>query len=271
MTMSSFFAERCSLQMMAGVADRRAHAGGQLAGHAGEPGLRRLVPVLVEVLEAVVLDVVAAVRAEAVDGERVADLVDRVGQQHAGLLGEFAHRVFLVLHLLVGGFGQVEQHQDREVARLAHAAHHDARVGLVAEADVDEAGDRRVDVDLVAVLQLADALHALRLHRVEQELHAVDLALVLGGDVVDDLQVAGLGALFQHRGPGRTLQLDLVVPLGIVEGVGHRLLAFQLVEACRRSRRRCPRRETARCPAPRFPRHRRRRSRRRPRWPSPSR
>ena len=48
--------------------------------------LGAFVPVLVEILEAVVLDVVAAVRAEAVDGERVADLVDGVGQQHAGLL-----------------------------------------------------------------------------------------------------------------------------------------------------------------------------------------
>ena len=227
MTMQQLLRRALQLQVMAGVADRRAHAGGQLAGHAGQLGLGRFVPVLVEVLEAVVLDVVAAVRAEAVDGEGVADLVDGVGEQHAGLLGEFAHRVFLVLHLLVGGFGQVEQHQDREVAGLAHAAHHDARVGLVAQADVGEAGDRRVDVDLVAVLQLADALHALRLHRVEQEFHAMDFALVLRGDGVDDLQVAGLGALFQHRGPGRALELDLVIPFRVVEGIGHRLLAFQ--------------------------------------------
>ena len=45
------------------------------------------------------------------------------------------------------------------------------------------------------------------------------------------VQVAGLGALFQHRGPGRALQLDLVIPFGIMEGVGDRLLAFQFVEA----------------------------------------
>jgi len=73
------------------------------------------------------------------------------------------------------------------------------------------------------------ALDALRLHGVEQELHAMDLALVLGGDVVDHLQIARLGALFLHRGPGRALQLDLVVPLGIMEGLGQRLLAFHLV------------------------------------------
>ena len=90
--------------------------------------------------------------------------------------------------------------------------------------------DRGVDVDLVAVLQLADALHALRLHGVEQEFHAMDFALVLGGDVVDQLQIAGLGALFQHRGPGRTFELDLVIPFRVMEGLGHRLLAFQFVE-----------------------------------------
>ncbi len=172
------------------------------------------------------------------DGERVPHLVDGVGQQHASLLGEFAYgqlRTLLLIlghacYFLVGGFGQVQQHQDGEVPGLAHAAHHDARVRLIAQADVGEAGDGGVDVDLVAVLQLADALHALGLHGVQQELHAVDFPLVPGGDGVDDRQVAGLGALLQHRGPGRTLQLDLVVPLGIVEGVGHRFLAFQLVE-----------------------------------------
>jgi len=59
----------------------------------------------------------------------------------------------------------------------------------------------------------------------------VNFTLVLGGDVIDHLQVACLGALFQHRRPGRTLQLNLVIPLGIVERIRNRLLAFQLVPA----------------------------------------
>ena len=58
----------------------------------------------------------------------------------------------------------------------------------------------------------------------------MDLALVLSGDGIDDLQIAGLGTLFQHRGPGRAFELDLVIPLGIMEGIGHRLTTLQLVE-----------------------------------------
>jgi hypothetical protein len=54
--------------------------------------------------------------------------------------------------------------------------------------------------------------------------------LYCGGDVVDELQVALLGALFQHGGPGRTLQLDLIIPFRIMERVGEGFLAFQFVE-----------------------------------------
>ena len=86
-----FLGRTLQMEVVAGMPDRRAHAGGQLTGHAGQLGLRHLVPVLVEILETVVLDVMTAIRAEAMDGEWIADLVDRVGQQHAGLLREFPH------------------------------------------------------------------------------------------------------------------------------------------------------------------------------------
>ena len=39
-----------------------------------------------------------------------------------------------------------------------------------------------------------------------------------------------LRALFQHGGPGRTFQLDLVIPFRIMVGLGNRLLAFHFVE-----------------------------------------
>ena len=216
--------------MMAGVANGRAHAGGELSGHTGEFGLGFIVPVLVEVLETEILDIVAAVGTEAVDGKRVAHLADRIGQQHTGAPGQIEHGILLAMDDFVGGLGQVEQHQDREIAGFPDRPHHDARVRLIAHADVDETLDGGVDVDLVAVFQLADALHALRLHGIEQELHAVDFAFVLGGDVVDQLHLALLGALFQHGRPGRTFELDLVIPFRVMERVGDGLLAFQFVE-----------------------------------------
>ena len=225
-----FLGRFLQLQVMPGMADGRAHARGELAAHARQAGLRHFVVGLVEILEAGIFDVVAPVRAETVDREGVADLVDGVGQQHGGLALQVQHAVVLPAHLLVGGLRQVQQHHHRNVAHLAHRAHHDARVGLLPHADVDHGADGGVDVHLVAVFQLADARHALRLQGIEQELEAADGALVLRGDIVDQLQIAGLGALLQHRGPGRTFELDLVIPLRVMVGLGNRLLAFQFVE-----------------------------------------
>jgi hypothetical protein len=188
-----------------------------------------LVPVLVEVLETVVLHVVAAVGAEAVDGEGVAHLADGVGQQHAGLRVSSQHRVFLAWTMSLVDSDRSSSTR-MEKSRVLRTLRIMMRGSGWLPRRMSVKLDGGVDVDLVAVLQLADALHALGLHGVQQELHAVDFPLVLAGDVVDELQVALLGALFQHRGPGRALQLDLVVPLGIVEGVGDGFLALQLVE-----------------------------------------
>ena len=71
---------------------RRAHARGQLAAHAGQARLRLFAVRGVEILEAVVLDVVPAVGVEAVDGELIAQLVHGMRHQRGGLAREVQHR-----------------------------------------------------------------------------------------------------------------------------------------------------------------------------------
>ncbi len=176
--------------------------------------------------------------------------------------------MLLAGHLVVGGVREVEQHQHRDIAHLAHAAHHDARVGLLAHAHVDHRSQRGVEVDLVAVFELAQALHALRLHGVENELHAPDQAAVFGEDGVDHAPdrptLARRSCTVTQAG---TLELDQVVPLGVVAGRHQRLAAFALVE---RHAQVFVGKELG-AHAPRFPARHRPRSPPRSRWPTPSR
>ena len=176
------------------------------------------------------MDVVPAVRAEAVQGEGVADAVERVRQQHRGCAREIHHRILLAAHLVVRRLRHVEQDHHRQVAQVALVAHHDPRVGLLTHADVDHRAHGGIDVQLVAVLDPADALHALRDHRLDQELQARDHRLVVVDDLLDELELAELGPALQHRHPARALELNLVVPLVVVVGVGDRLPPFQLVD-----------------------------------------
>ena len=67
-------------QQVSGVPQGHAHAGGALSGHPGQPRSRRLAVGLLEVLEALVLDLVPAARMETVDGEGVAARGHRLGR-----------------------------------------------------------------------------------------------------------------------------------------------------------------------------------------------
>src|SRR3569623_214751 len=68
-----FFLLRLAQQETRAVAQGAAHAGRETALHAGELGLHFVVVGLIEILEAEILHVMAAVRGEAVDGEGIAD------------------------------------------------------------------------------------------------------------------------------------------------------------------------------------------------------
>ena len=79
-------------QKMSSVPQRRAHACGQLSLHACESRPCILAVGFVELLEAVVLDIVTPVRVEAVNGELVAELVHGVRYEHAGLFARDSAR-----------------------------------------------------------------------------------------------------------------------------------------------------------------------------------
>ena len=113
--------------------------------------------------------------------------------------------MLLTRHLVVRGVRQVKQDQHRDVAGFAHAAHHDARVGLTAHAHLDHRSQRSVEVDLVAIFELADALHPLGLHGIQNEFHAADQTAVLAQDAIDQRRVARFGSTLLHRGPSGTL------------------------------------------------------------------
>lgn len=53
---------------------------------------------------------------------------------------------------------------------------------------------------------------------------------VLDEDAVDLFGIPPVLALLEHRGPVRAVELHGVVPLGIMAGLRHRLLAFELVD-----------------------------------------
>src|SRR5204863_4913794 len=73
------------------VAKGGAHAGGEPRGQLRERPARRAAPGRIELLEAVVLDVMAAVRREAVDGEQLASAREDLAEQHGGSTLEIYH------------------------------------------------------------------------------------------------------------------------------------------------------------------------------------
>lgn len=79
------------------------------------------------------------------------------------------------------------------------------------------------------VLQGADALHALRLERLQDPLHACDQAPVFEQNAVDHGRIPGRRPALLQRHPGRAFELNLVVPLAVVHGRQHGLAAFALV------------------------------------------
>ncbi len=114
------------------MAQRRAHAGREARLKAPQARARPGVEGLIEVFAAQVVHVVAAIGAKTVQGKGVADARQGLGQDGAGGAHEFEHGLLLAVHLFVGRFRQVEQHQQSQVALVHLAPHHDARVGLLA-------------------------------------------------------------------------------------------------------------------------------------------
>ena len=100
-----FLLLRLLLQEGRRVTQRTAHAGRQPAPHAGQFGLNLVVIRIVEVLEPVVLDIMATVGGKAVDGKRITHPVDRPRQQRGGFTRQLDHRFVGIAELLVGGLG----------------------------------------------------------------------------------------------------------------------------------------------------------------------
>ena len=92
---------------------------------------------LVEVLEAVVLDLVTAVGVEAVNGEAVADLVHRVGHQRSRFAREVEHGRPCARDVVVGRLRQVQQQEHREIAAALALPLVHARIGRAARAQID--------------------------------------------------------------------------------------------------------------------------------------
>ncbi len=187
--------------MLRGVPHRRAHARRQPALHAGQAGFDLVVEALVEILEAVVLHIVATIRGEAVHREGVADAVDGRGHQRRRLARELQDGLVGTGHRFVGGFGKVQQHHHRQVAVLDDIAHGDARIGLLAHADRNHGVDGGVDVDLVAVFHVAHALHAFRCQQVDDLLDAVRDRLVFRENILDIVGIANRLAALKNRHP----------------------------------------------------------------------
>jgi hypothetical protein len=74
-----------ALKEHAGVAQSCAHARRESAGHACKPCLRLIAKPLAKILEPHIFNVVAAARAEAMDGERVADRLNRRAHERGRL------------------------------------------------------------------------------------------------------------------------------------------------------------------------------------------
>ncbi|MDT4828843.1 hypothetical protein FQZ97_622410 [compost metagenome] len=208
-----------------------AHAGGQAASHAGEPGLCLVVERFVEILETVVLEIMAAIGSEAMDREGVADAIDGPAQERGGFQGQLQHRAIRTGQRCIGGLGKVEQHQHRQIPCLADVAGVDPQVGGSAQAKIQQGVHRGVDVDLVAILLVALANDPLGLQSVDDMPDTGSQRAMLQQNPVDPGGIALGQALLQNGDPVGMVQLQLIVPLRVVIGGADRLPAFQLVAA----------------------------------------
>ena len=78
---------------------------------------------------------------------------------------------------------------------------------------------------------MADALHALRHHRLDQELEPRNHRLVLEDDALDHLQLTELRMILEQRHPIGPLELNLIIPFRVVVRLGDRRTAFERVDA----------------------------------------
>ena len=156
---------------------------------------------------------------KAVDGEWIADAVYGPRQKRSRLARQLNDRFLGVPEFFICGLGQVEQHQHREIAYLAHNADVNTRVRRLAHADVNHGADRGVKINLVAVFLAAYALYAFRLHGVDDVPQARGHGPVIGEYAVDVRGITPLLTLFQHRHPVGAMQLHRIVPFLIVIGL----------------------------------------------------
>ena len=153
---------------------------------------------------------------EAADGEGVAQLVDRPGQQRDGFLAEFQDGLLGAGDFFVERFGQVQQQHHGDVAPAGLVAHVDARVGAGAALEVDQGAQGDVQVQFAAFFLIADAHFFLRLEQVQHAFQALGQGVVLGQQLVDVGCIA-LGVQgFVHAHPVRAESLAEVVPLGVM-------------------------------------------------------
>jgi hypothetical protein len=121
-----------------------------------------------------VADVVAAVGVETGDGEGVAELLDRPGEQRHRFLTQFENALLAAagadLDLVGQRLREVEQDQYRQVAAVAAVAHVDARIGAGAALEVDQRTQGDIEIEFAAVFLVANADLVLRFEEVQQTL-----------------------------------------------------------------------------------------------------
>ncbi|TLD44949.1 MAG: hypothetical protein FAZ92_02788 [Accumulibacter sp.] len=186
--------------------------------HRRQAALDGVAPGLAAALEMQVADVVPGIRMEAGDGEGVAELIDRPGEQRHGLLTQFEHRLLAIAAAdLVGQrLGEVEEQQDGEVAAVAAVAHVDPRIGRDAAAAVDQRTDGDVDVEFAAILLKAQANPFLRLEDFEQALEPSGEGGVPVEQPVDQRRVTRRVQRFVEAHPVGAVALAVMVPLRVM-------------------------------------------------------
>ena len=159
----------------------------------------------------------AGVGVEAADGEGVAQLFDRPGQQRNRFLAESSRMVWSAARdFFVERFGQIQQQHHRDVAPAGLVAHVDARVGACAALEVDQGAQGDVQIEFAAFFLIADAHLFLRLEQVEHALQALGQRVVLGQQFVDVAGIA-LGVQgFVNAHPVRAEGLAEVVPFRVM-------------------------------------------------------
>jgi hypothetical protein len=167
-------------------------------------------------LDVQVAHVVAGVGVEAGDGEGVAQLFHRPGQQGDGFLAEFEDGLLGTAGLFVERFRQVEQQHDGDVAAVGAVAHVDARVRVGAALEVDEGADGHVEVEFAAFFLVADADLVLGFEQVEDALEALGQGAVLFQQPVDVGGVAFRVQGLVDADPVRAIGQALVVPLRVM-------------------------------------------------------